>query len=164
MFLFQPLPRCGCILQPLAASGYQDMSLAQGPFGGTPINSITYTTASGTSIQFTDVNHANALAWMSEPFASGVTLGGTETCNIWAKEASAANNASLECQLVGVCTASPNFFQRLICNSGSRGFLRRPSSFIFLLLPPLGATKYSSPSVLDETTVRIHHIMEILVA
>ena len=36
------------------------------------------------------------------------------------------------------------------------------SSFISLLLPPLGATKYSSPSVLDETTVRIHHIMEIL--
>lgn len=80
-------------------TGYQGMSLAQGPFGGTAINSVTYTTASGTSIQFTDANHANNLAWMSEPFASGVTLSGTETCNIWAKEASAANNASFECQL-----------------------------------------------------------------
>lgn len=80
-------------------TGYQGMSLAQGPFGGTAINSVTYTTASGTSIQFTDAVHTNNLAWMSEPFASGVTLSGTETCNIWAKEASAANNASFECQL-----------------------------------------------------------------
>jgi hypothetical protein len=75
------------------------MSLAQGPFGGTPINSITYTTASGTLIQFTDAVHTNNLAWMSEPFAGSVTLSGTETCNIWAKEASSSNNASFKCEL-----------------------------------------------------------------
>lgn len=86
----------------LAAGGvatYQGMSLALGPNGLTPTNSITFTTASGTHIQITDAVHTSVIQWISEPFAGAVTMSGTETFSFYGGEAAAANNASIEFDL-----------------------------------------------------------------
>jgi hypothetical protein len=80
-------------------TGYQGMSLSLGPFGNTVQTSVTYTTASGTHIQATQTGGGSVLAWMSEPFSGSVTMSGTETMNFYGKEASAANNASVEFDL-----------------------------------------------------------------
>jgi hypothetical protein len=78
---------------------YQTMSKALGPVGGAVVTSVTNTTAAGTHIQATQTGGGSTLAWMSEPLSSGVTLNGTETLNFYGKEASAANNASIEFDL-----------------------------------------------------------------
>jgi hypothetical protein len=83
----------------IGTSGYSAMDISLGPFGNSIITSVTNTTASGTHIQATATGGGSVLAWMSEPFASGVTMNGTETMNFYGKEASAANNASVEFDL-----------------------------------------------------------------
>lgn len=80
-------------------TGYQAMTLALGPHGAAVATAITYTTASGTSIQFTQTGGGTAIKWMSEPFASGATLSGTETLSAYAKEAASGNNATFQFQL-----------------------------------------------------------------
>ena len=80
-------------------SGYQTMSMSLAGVGVAVSTSITNTTAGGTLIQATQTGGGTALAWMSEPFSGSATLSGTETCNIYAKEAATGNNSSLKCQL-----------------------------------------------------------------
>ena len=86
--------------QPAAGvSGYQAMTLALGPTGAAVTTSVTNTTASGTSIQVTATGGGSTIAWMSEPVSNTPTLSGTETLNFYGKEASAANNASVQFSL-----------------------------------------------------------------
>lgn len=77
------------------ASAHQ---LGRGSGGSTNIiTSVTTATASGTNIQLTNTAGANALLWCSQPLSAGVTISGTITCNLWAKESATSVNASLQC-------------------------------------------------------------------
>jgi|KBSMisStaDraftv2_1062788.scaffolds.fasta_scaffold06274_2 hypothetical protein len=57
--------------------------------------SVTNTTASGTSIQWTKTAGGTQLKWISPPLAAPVTISGTVTMNVWAFEDNALANATV---------------------------------------------------------------------
>ncbi len=67
-----------------------DLLASRGP---TTTQAVVNTAASGTDIQWTNVGGGTVLEWISPPLSAGVTISGTMTFNIWARESSMAANA-----------------------------------------------------------------------
>lgn len=61
--------------------------------GAAATQAVVNTVASGTDIQWTDVGGGTVLEWISPPIATGFTMSGTMTFNIWARESAMAANA-----------------------------------------------------------------------
>lgn len=122
---------------PSSIAGYSAMDLALGPVGATVQTSVTNTTGSGTSIQATKTGGGTVLKWISEPISAGFTLSGTVTCNVYAKEQSAANNATVQCQLYkysgseGASIFSANFGSELTTSIAANNWTGSPSSTAF---------------------------------
>jgi len=78
-----------------SVSGYKDADLSPGLSLKT---SVTATVASGTDIQVTATNGGSVIKWLTKPLASGITISGSATCNLWGLESNTAANASLRCR------------------------------------------------------------------
>lgn len=120
------------------ASTFQALSLSLGAAGQAVNTSVTNTTASGTSIQATQTGGGTALQWLSEPLSAGFTLSGTVTCNIYAKEQAAGNNAKLECDVykysggsLGSTLCTATMAAELTTSMAANNFTCTPSSTAF---------------------------------
>lgn len=77
-------------------SGYKDLSTTAGSSNTT---GVVDTTSGGTNIQWTKTAGGTALAWISKPLASGVTISGTITVSLWAQESATQANAKGRCRI-----------------------------------------------------------------
>jgi hypothetical protein len=77
-------------------SGYK---IADGLLGPANTTAVTNTTASGTDIQVTKTGGGTALAWITPPLQTAVTISGTVTCNIYGGESATAANTAFRCRL-----------------------------------------------------------------
>lgn len=70
------------------------------------VTSVTNTTASGTKIQATKTGGGTAVKWISPPVSAVVTISGTITNNLWAKEQAIGNNATVRIEVAKWSVAS----------------------------------------------------------
>lgn len=103
------------------------------------VTSVTNTTASGTRIQATKTGGGTVLKWVSPPIQTQITISGTVTFNLWAKEANAANNATVRMELrqytagaeAGTAFAAASFGSELTTTIGSKNWTVTPTSTVF---------------------------------
>lgn len=77
-------------------SGYK---IADGLLGPANTTAVTNTSAGGTDIQVTKTGGGTALAWITPPLQTSVTISGTVTCNIYGGESATAANTAFRCRL-----------------------------------------------------------------
>lgn len=101
---------------------------------------VTNTTASGTKIQATKTGGGTVVKWISPPLLNPITISGTVTFNLWAKEANAANNATVRMELqrytagaeTGVAFAAASFGSEVTTTILAKNWTATPSSTTFL--------------------------------
>lgn len=71
---------------------------------------VTNTTSGGSQIQMTATAGGTALAWITKPFASAVTITSAIIANIWARESAAAANATTNFSLFEYTTSEQAVF------------------------------------------------------